>query len=68
MASELEVRKIMIDSRYRSSGTSSNFYFDLPQTVSLPPGTKAYVTDVLIPTAWYTVEEGKNDRIYQSLR
>ena len=54
----------MVDSRYRRSGTSSNFYFDLPQTVSLPPGAKAYITDVLIPTSWYTVEAGVNDRLY----
>lgn len=67
MTSELEIRKVMVDSRYRSSGSSSNFYFDLPQTVSLPPGTKAYITDVLIPTAWYTVESGLNDRLYMEV-
>lgn len=67
MATDLEIRRIMVDSRFRSSGKSHNFTFDLPQTVSLPPGAVAYITDVLIPNAWYTVESGKNDRMYMEV-
>jgi hypothetical protein len=67
MASDLEVRRLLVDSRYRSSGSSSNFTFDLPQTVSLPQGAVAFITDVLIPSSWYTVEAGVNDRLYMEI-
>lgn len=61
---DLEIRKIMIDSRHRSTGSSTDFTFDLPESVYLPEGTRAYVTDCIIPCAWYTVEKDVNDRVY----
>ena len=60
---QLQYRKIMIDSRFRTSGSSSDFIFDLPEVLSLPPNTIAYVGDVTIPCSWYIVTKEVNDRL-----
>ena len=56
----------MIDSRFRTSGSTSDFIFDLAEVISLPPNTIAYVGDVCIPISWYTVISDVNDRLYFS--
>ena len=61
---QVQFRKIMIGSRFRTTGTSSDFTFDLPEVVSLPPKTIAYVGDVCIPIRFYSVTKEFNDRLY----
>ena len=61
---QLQFRKLMIDSRFRTTGTTSDFTFDLPEVVSLPPKTIAYVGDVCVPVSFYSVTTGFNDRFY----
>ena len=62
----LPITKIYIDSRYRSadSVSSSHFKVELPQTISLPRNTKAYITDVTIPNTMTTVMKDFNDTVY----
>ena len=54
----MSVHKIFVDSRYRTSGTVSDFVYDLPQPVDLPQNKRAFITDLLVPVSWYTVPEG----------
>jgi hypothetical protein len=61
--SELRFRRILVDSRYRSTGTPSNFTYDLPVPVELPPDTTCYISDVIVGNHYWTVEEGYNDNI-----
>ena len=56
----LSVRKLYIDSRYRASGTASNFEYELPQTVELPKNTRAFITEFTGVNGWDTVNSSNN--------
>ncbi len=60
------IKKIYIDSRFRTdnSSSSSDFKISLPESVNLPDNTKFFIDDVAIPHTWYTIEDGINDRLY----
>ena len=62
----LPVKKIYVDSRYKTndSVSTSNFKFQLPRNVFLPQNTVFYLEDVCIPHSWHTIEAGLNDAIY----
>ena len=62
----LPIKKIYIDSRYKSgdSASDSNFYIDLPINLMMPDNTGFYIDDVAIPVSWYTIEEGRNNELY----
>ena len=62
----LPITKMYIDARYRTSDStsSSDFKVELPETITLPRGTKAYITDVSIPNTMTTITEGFNDTLY----
>ena len=60
------ITKIYVDSRYRTadSASSSDFKVELPETISLPRDTKAYITDITIPNTMTTVMKDFNDTFY----
>ena len=62
----LPITKIYIDSRYKTSDSvsSSDFKVELPETISLPRDTKAYITDITMPNTMPTITEGLNDTLY----
>ena len=55
---------ISVDSRYRSSGTSTDFAVQLPRTVQFPPGTVCFVTAVSLPHAWFNVGATVSDKLH----
>jgi hypothetical protein len=55
---------IRVDSRFRVSGTSTDFRIQLPQAVAFPQGTVCYVSAVSLPHSWWNVEEGMSDKLY----
>ena len=58
------VRRIYIDSRHRSSGTPSDFTFDLPGGgISVPDGVIGYVDSVLLNNVFTTIHS-RNNRLY----
>ena len=57
----LSVRKLYIDSRYRASGTASNFEYELPETVELPKNTRAFITEFTGVNGWDTVNLTNNN-------
>ena len=61
-----EFRRIVIDSRYRTSDSISNadFYAELPYPVTVPAGSLAYVDNVSLSHSWPTIQENVNDRLY----
>ena len=61
----LPIKKIYVDSRYKSSDSASDadFSIGLPQTFLMPQDTGFYIDDVCIPHAWYTIEKGINNFI-----
>jgi hypothetical protein len=62
----LPIKKIYIDSRYKSgdSASDSNFYIDLPVNMVMPDNTGFYIDDVAVPVSWYVIDEGRNDMFY----
>ncbi len=61
----LPIKKIYIDSRFKSSDSASNsdFKIDLPTTLLMPEDTGFYIDDVCVPHTWFPVEAGRNDAI-----
>ena len=59
----LSVRKLYIDSRYRATGTASNFEYELPETIELPKNTKAFITEFMGVNGWDTVNP-TNNKLY----
>ena len=57
------VRRIYIDSRLRSSGTDSDFTYDLPRSIEVPDNTIAFVDSILVPNVWTTLH-ANNNRLY----
>ena len=60
-----KIKKIYVDSRYRSSDSVSNsdFKFELKEAIDVPDNTVCYIDDISIPHSWYTLEE-YNNRLY----
>jgi hypothetical protein len=65
MATQIQFRKIYIDSRYatKDSVSSSNFKVELPIMAQVPDNAVFYVADVCIPHAWKTIEEDIHDKL-----
>jgi hypothetical protein len=63
----LEVKKIYIDTRFKSSDSYSetDFYIDLPKTVNLD-NVKCYIDDIVLPISFKVVEE-HNQNLYFSV-
>ena len=61
----LPVKKIYVDSRFKTkdSVSDSNFKFELSQSLTLPKNSTCYIDDITIPHSWYNVNES-NNRLY----
>ena len=66
----LPVRKIYIDTRFKTSDSASNsdFRFQLGKSVFLPKDSTFCIDDINIPHSWNTIETGVNDRLYVAWR
>jgi hypothetical protein len=69
MPSSLQYKKIYIDSKYRSSDStsSSDFKYELPETMTFNENTVFYLDDICIPHSWDTVIDGVNNKLYFKL-
>ena len=56
------VKKVYVDSRYRSndSVSHSDFKFEIKESLDLPDNTVCYVDDICIPHTWYTIGDFNN--------
>ena len=59
------IRRIYIDSRQRTSGSDSDFTYDLPRSIEVPDHTIAFVDSVLLPNVFTSLHEN-NNRLYVS--
>ena len=57
-------RVLRIDSRFRTSGTSTTFTYELNESMQFPEGTRAIVTGVTMPYSWWNIDAGVNDNLY----
>ena len=56
------IKKVYIDSRYKTSDSRSNseFKFEIKEALGLPDNTVCYIDDISIPHTWYTIENYDN--------
>ena len=57
-----KIKKVYIDSRYKTNDRVSNsdFQFELKESLDLPDNTVCYIDDISIPHTWYTIEDYNN--------
>jgi len=62
---KLEIKKIYIDSRFKTSDSKSDtdFNIELPRTFNIPDGVVAYIDDIVIPISFSTVD-ARNNNLY----
>jgi hypothetical protein len=53
-------RKLYIDSRYRSSGSHSDFIFQLAHSIEVPAGSVAIIDTVSVPNVFQTIDSTRN--------
>jgi hypothetical protein len=53
-------KKLYVDSRYRSSGTHSDFSYSLQTSIEVPHGYVALIDSVSIPNVFLSVDENRN--------
>jgi hypothetical protein len=61
----LEIKKIYIDSRFKTddSRSDSDFYVELGKSCNIPDNCVAYIDDFVIPVSWSTVSD-RNNKLY----
>ena len=57
-----KIKKVYVDSRYKTSDSVSNsdFKVELKEALDLPENTVCYIDDISIPHSWYTIEDYNN--------
>ena len=60
----MEAHRLYIDSRDRSSGTATDFEYQLANSIVIEKECTATLDCVLIPNSWYTVSKDRDDGIY----
>ena len=62
----LPIKKVYVNSRYKTadSVSDSNFKFELPYVLTMPPNAIFYITDVCIPNLFKTIARDENDKLY----
>jgi len=62
----LPIKKLYIDTKYKSrdSVSNSNFKINLPQSLTFAENTVFYIDDVSIPHSWFSIESNINDKLY----
>jgi hypothetical protein len=69
MPSSLKYKKLYIDSKFRTldSDSSSDFKYELPETMTFEENTVFYLDDICIPHSWDTIIQNINDKLYFKL-
>ena len=57
----LQIRKLYVDSRFRSSGTTSDFEIELDQGITLPSTAHAYMSEFTGVVSWETINESNRN-------
>ena len=57
-----KIKKVYVDSRYKTSDSidNSDFKFEIKEGLDLSDNTVCYIDDISIPHTWYTIETYNN--------
>ena len=66
MPSSIKYKKIYIDTKFRDSSSisSSDFKYELPETMSFKEDTVVYLDDICIPHSWESILDNINNKLY----
>ena len=58
----LDIKKVYIDTRYKSSDSNSDsdFFVELPLAVNIPDKCICYVDDIVLPVSWTMIDDRNN--------
>ena len=58
-AGSIPIKKVYIDSRFKTADSKSNsdFKYELTQSIQLPDTCCCFVDDVIIPVSWFNSDE-----------
>jgi hypothetical protein len=58
----LDIKKVYIDTRFKTldSKSDSDFFTELPRSSNVPENCSVYLTDVVIPVPWSTIDARSN--------
>jgi hypothetical protein len=61
----LDIKKVYIDTRFKTedSNSHSDFFVELPRSLNVPENVICYITDVVIPVSWSTIDS-RNNKLY----
>ena len=61
----LDIKKVYIDTRFKTEDSISDcdFVIELPRSLNIQENTICYITDVVIPVSWNTVDS-RNNKFY----
>ena len=59
----LDIKKVYIDTRFKTedSISHSDFLIELPRSLNVPDNTICYITDVVNPVSWSTIDARNNN-------
>ena len=62
-AGSIPIKKVYIDSRFKTADSKSNsdFKYELTQSIQLPDKCCCWVDDVIIPVSWYNIDENSEN-------
>ena len=65
----LDIKKVYIDTRFKTpdSKSDSDFFIELPRSLNVPEDTICYLTDIVIPVSWSTVD-ARNNNLYLDIQ
>ena len=64
----LDINKVYCDTRFKTpaSRSDSDFFIELPRSLNVPDNVICYITDVVIPVSWSTID-ARNNILYMYL-
>ena len=65
MATSIPIKKVYIDNRFRTKGSisTSDSQYELTEYIQLPDKTVCFIDNIIIPHAWYNIDDN-NKYIY----
>ena len=65
---KFEIKKIYVDTRFKTSDSKSDTYFsvELPRSFNVLDNVVAYIDDIVIPVSFSTVDS-RNNNLYLNL-
>ena len=68
MSSQLDIRKIYVDTKFKTadSKSDSDFYIDLPRTLQTSENTIAFIDEIAIPNVMKVID-ARNQKLYVSI-